>query len=113
MQAHAGNVQHIRLAQRIPGVHHAILTKGHGHANRQQLGHARHAAPLGVTVVPALQRDVDQGVGDDAYAAFRYQGQQLGHIVVVHGVHAGDVRADDTTVQPQALGFGGQGFDVA
>ena len=40
-------------------------------AGGQQLGHARHAAALRIGVVAALDRDVDQRVGDRVHAAPR------------------------------------------
>ena len=51
-------------AQAVPRVHHAVVAERDVDAGGHQLGHARHAAALRIAVVAALQRDVDQRVGD-------------------------------------------------
>ena len=66
------------------------------------LRHAGHAAALRVGVVAALQRDVDQRIGDGVDAGLGDQRQQLGDVVVVHGVHGGQVRAGDAALQARA-----------
>jgi hypothetical protein len=30
VQAHVGHFQHVAASQAVPGVHHAVVTKGHG-----------------------------------------------------------------------------------
>ena len=84
MQAHVRHLQHVAAAHAVPGVHDAVVAKGDVDACGQQLGNAGHAPALGVAVVPALQGDVDQRIGDHADAALGNQGQQLAHVVVVH-----------------------------
>ena len=85
----------------------------HRQACGHQLGHAGHAPALGVGVVAALQGDVDERVGHHAQVGLTHQRDELAHVVVVHAVHGGEVRARDAAVQAQALGFKGQGFHVA
>ena len=102
-----------RAAERVPRVHHAVVAEGDVDAGGQQLGHARHAAALRVAVVAALQRDVDQRVGDGVHAGLAHQRQQLGHVVVVHRVHRGQVRAGHAALQPEPLRLEGERLDVA
>ncbi|MDT4818852.1 hypothetical protein FQZ97_519530 [compost metagenome] len=61
----------------------------------------------------ALQRDVDERVRHHAHAALGDERQQLAHVVVVHRVHRGAVRARHAALQAQAQRLGGQGLDVA
>src|SRR3546814_2939505 len=61
-----------------------------------------HAAPLGVGIVAALERDVDERVGDGVDLRLPHQRHQLGRIVVVHGMHGGEMGAGDAALQPQA-----------
>jgi hypothetical protein len=42
-----------------------------------------------------------------------YEGQKLGHIIVVHGMHAGEMGACHATLESQALGIIGETFNVA
>jgi len=113
MQAHARHLQCIARSQAVPGVHHAVMAKRHRHASGHQLGHARHAPALGVGVVAALDRDVDQGVADNAQLRLGHQGHQLADVVVVHVLHGGKVGAGHAAMQPQALRVVGQRLHMA
>ena len=96
----------------IPRVDHAILAEGHVEAVREHLRHARHAAPLRIGVVAALDRDVDQRIGDGGKPCFGHQRQELRDIVVVHRMHGGEVRGGDPACQSEPQSFAGQRFDV-
>ena len=113
MQAHVRHFQHVAAAQRIPGVHDAVLAKCHIDAGGQQLGHARHAPALGVAVMSALQGDIDQRVGHHLQIGLGHERNEFADVVVVHAVHGCEVRAGDAPLQAQALRLIGQGFDVA
>ena len=113
VQAHVRGLQHVGAAAAVPGVEHAVVAKGHRQARSHQLGHAGHAPALGVGVVAALQGDVDERVGHHAQVGLTHQRDELAHVVVVHAVHGGEVRARDAAVQAQALGFISQGFHMA
>ena len=93
MQPHRGDLEHVGLAERVPGVHHAVVAEGDRDALALQLRHAGLAAALGVGVVAALDDDVDQRVGDRRDARFGHQRQELRDVVVVHRMHRGEVRA--------------------
>src|SRR3546814_18368656 len=71
-----------------------------------------HAAPLGVGIVAALERDVDERVGDGVDLRLPHQRHQLGRIVVVHGMHGGEMGAADAALQPQALSLVGEALGV-
>ena len=62
------DLEHVGGAEAVPRVHHAVVAERDVDAGGEQLGHAGQAAPLRVSVVPALDGDVDQRVGDDADA---------------------------------------------
>ena len=82
-------------------------------AGCHELRHPGHAAALGVSVVPALQRDVDQRIGDRVHARVTDQRNQLRHVIIVHRVHRCEVRAGHATLHAQPLGVEREGFDVA
>ena len=107
------DVEHVGAAQRIPGVHGAVLAEGDVDAVGAHLRHARHAAALRIGVVAALQHDVDQRVGDRVHARLGDQRQELRDVVIVHGVHGGEVRAGDAALQAEPLRLVGQRLDVA
>jgi hypothetical protein len=113
VQTHVRDVQHVVAAERIPRVHHAIVAAGDIHARLEQLLDARHAATLGIRIVPALQRDVDQRIGDGSDPGFVHQGDELGHVVIVHRVHRREMRARDAAVKSPADGLAREGLDVA
>ena len=77
MDGHMAHFEHVARTHRIPRVHHAVVAEADVDAGGHQLGHARHAAALGVGVVAALQRDVDERVGHGVHAGFRDEWQQL------------------------------------
>ena len=77
MQAHESDVEHVRRAERIPGIKHAILAEADADAMGQHLGHAGHAAALGIGVVAALDDDVDQRIGHGGNLRLRHQRQEL------------------------------------
>ena len=113
MQPHEGHVQHVCGAQRIPRVQHAILPPADSDAMGLHLFHPGQAAPFRERVVPPLQGDVDQRVRDGADAAFGDQRQQLGHVIIVHRMHRGQVRPGRPRAQPVAHRLGRQGLDMA
>ncbi len=112
VQTHRRNLQHVGAAERIPGVHHAVVSERDGDARLHQFGHTRHAAALRVRVVASLQRDVDQRIRDRAHLGLADQRDQFGHVIVVHRVHRGQVRAGDAALQPQALRLVRERLDV-
>src|SRR5690606_34707699 len=87
MEAHGSHFEHVAAAHRVPRVHHAVVTEGAGDAVFQHFRNARHTATLGIGVVTTLNNDVDQRVCCRAHIGFSHEGQELGHIVIVHGVH--------------------------
>ena len=112
VQSHRGGVEHVGGAERIPGIHHAVLSERHRQPRRHQLGHPGHAAAFRIGVVAPLEDDVDQRIGDDPQLGLGHQRDQLADVVVVHGVHGGQVRSGDPAVEPQAPRFRRQRFDV-
>ena len=100
MHGHVRHIQHVARAQRVPGVHDAVVAEGDADTGRLQLGHAREAAALGIGVVTALERDVDQWIGDRGDAGVGDEREQLADVVVVHAVHRGQVRAGDPAGEP-------------
>ncbi|MPL92908.1 hypothetical protein SDC9_39032 [bioreactor metagenome] len=113
MQPHEGHVEHVGGAQRIPRVEHAILAPADLDPLRQHLLDPGQAAPLREAVVAPLQHDVDQRVRDRRDARLGDQRQKLGHIVIVHRMHRGQVAADGPALQPGADDLIGQRLDVA
>ena len=113
MQPHEGHVQHVAGAQRIPRVAHAVLPPADADALRLHLAHPGQAAPLGVAVMPPLQHDVDERVGDGGDLRLGDQRQQFGDIVIVHGMHGGQVAGRHPPVQAKPLHLIGQRFDMA
>jgi len=55
--------------------------------------------------VAALQCDVDQRIGDRVHFGFGDQREQLGDVVIVHGVHGGEVRPGNAALKPESLRF--------
>ena len=82
-----GDIEHVGAAEAVPGVHHAILAERDIDARVAQFRYARQPAPARVSVVPPLQRDVDERIGDDIDAGFGDQRDQLRDIVIVHRMH--------------------------
>ena len=113
MQPHLRDFQHIPGAQAIPRIHHAIVAERDVDPLRQQFRHPRHATPLGITVMPPLQGDIDQRIGHHVHPGFGHQGQQFAYVVVIHAVHRGQMRPGDPPLQAQALGFIGQRLHMA
>ena len=113
MQAHAGDFQHVALAQWIPGIHHAIMAEGNIDAGIAQFRDPRHAAPLGVGVMAALDGDVDERIGRRMDARLDHQGNELRDIVIVHRMHRGQMRADDAALKTEPLRLVAQNFDMA
>ncbi len=110
---HVADLQHVARSHRVPGIHDTIVPEGDIEAGIHQFAHAGHAAALRIGVVPALQHDVNQGVGDHVDPRLRHQRDQLGDVVVVHRVHRGQMRAGDASLQAKADGFRGQRLDMA
>ena len=113
VQAHVRDVEHVVAAERIPRVHHAVVAARDVDARGEQLLDARHAAALGVHIVPPLQRDVDQRVGDGRHLRLVHERDELRHVVVVHGVHGREVRADDAALQAMPDRLASEDLDVA
>ena len=83
-------------------------------AGRHQLRHARHAAPLRIGVVAALQRDVDQRIGDRCDAAPRRSAAAASRRSSCPS-SASRCRCEpvDAALQAEALRLVGQRLDVA
>ena len=113
MERHGGNVQHVARAHRVPGVHHAIMAEGDGHAGRHQFRDPRHAAALRIGIVPPLDGDVDERVGDRRHTAFGDLRNELADIIIVHRMHRGEMRAGDTALHPQPVRLRRQRLDMA
>ncbi len=113
MKAHEGDVEHVGGAQRIPGVHAAVLAEADADAVGDHLPDAGEAAALGIGVVAALQHDVDQRIGDRRDLRLGDQRQQLRDVIIVHRVHGGEVRASHPALQAQPLRLVGELLDVA
>ena len=77
MQPHKRHIQHIGLAQRVPGIHHAIRAKTNRNTGIAQFGHTGLAAPLWITVVATLQHDIDQWIGDCVHPCLGNQRDQF------------------------------------
>src|SRR5881396_2351052 len=100
----------------LPRGYHGSITQSWPQATltpAEQLLDPRHASALGVTVVPALERDVDERVRDRRHRRLVHERDELGDVIVVHGVHRGEVRADDAALQAVADRLAGQDLDVA
>ena len=95
------------------GSMHAVLAERDRNAERAHFRHAGHAAPLRIGVVAALQRDVDQRIGDRADARLGDQRQQLRDVVVVHRMHRRQMRAVRAAAEAKPLRLEGQRLDVA
>ena len=93
MQPHEGHVQHVGCAKAIPRIQHAVLPPTDGDAKGLHFLYPRQATAFGIAVMPSLQGDVDQGVRNGGHAGCCDQGQQFGHIVIVHRMHRGQVAA--------------------
>ena len=75
MYRHMGDLQHVGTAETVPGIKAAILAQGNPDAHRPELGNARQATPARIGVMAALERDVDQGIGNHRYAGLCDQGE--------------------------------------
>ena len=113
MQPHVGNLQHVVGAQTVPGIHEGILAKGHINAGFHEFFDPGHPAPFGVGVMAALEGDIDQRIGHNVYAGLGHQGHQFADIIIIHGMHGGEMGAGNPPVKAQALGMKGQRFDMA
>ncbi len=77
MQPHKGDVQHIRRAQTVPRIQHAILSPTYGDAHGLHFLDTRQTAPLGECVMASLQHDVDQRIRNSADPSLGDQRQQF------------------------------------
>ncbi len=89
------------------------MAHGEVYAGRHQLLHPRQAATLRIAVVAALQGHVDERIRNDMETRLADERDQLRCVGVVHGMHRGEVRAGDATLQPEPHGLRRQRLHMA
>jgi hypothetical protein len=62
--------------------------------------------------VPALNHDVDERIGDGRDTGLLHERQELRDVVIVHGVHGGQVRSSHASAEAEALRLEGERLDV-
>src|ERR1700752_4876556 len=63
--------------------------------------------------MPPLEGDVDQWVGHGGDTGVHHQRNQLRDIVVVHGMHGGQMRTGYSVAQSKPFSLSRQSFDMA